>query len=77
MLTTALSILFSKRAEEAVDADAAELAEECTAGGGNDDFLNLRIASIFVILVGSMAGALFPVLARRSKWLHVPRPVFE
>ena len=41
------------------------------------DYMNLRIAAIFIILIGSTGGALFPVLARRSKWLHVPKSVFE
>lgn len=42
-----------------------------------NSLIGLRVASIFIILVGSMSGALFPVLARRSKWLHVPKGVFE
>ncbi|KAF9037712.1 ZIP-like iron-zinc transporter [Panaeolus papilionaceus] len=49
----------------------------CGNGGGSDIHLNLRIASIFIILVGSTSGALFPVLARRTSWLHVPRGVFD
>ncbi|KAG5647836.1 hypothetical protein DXG03_007760 [Asterophora parasitica] len=52
-------------------------AEECRSGGGADDFFGLRVASIFIILVGSSSGALFPVLARRSSWLHVPKGVFD
>lgn len=51
--------------------------EECLAGGGADTFLNLRIAAVFIILATSTTGALFPVLARRSSWLHVPKPIFE
>ncbi|KAF9031366.1 ZIP-like iron-zinc transporter [Hymenopellis radicata] len=50
---------------------------ECGSGGGADTFLGLRVASIFIIGFGSTAGALFPVLSRRSKWLHVPKPVFD
>ncbi|KAI5994081.1 Zinc/iron permease [Pisolithus orientalis] len=49
----------------------------CGSGGGADTYTGLRIASIFIILVGSGFGALFPVLARRSSWLHVPTPVYE
>ena len=49
----------------------------CGSGGGDDSHLNLRIASIFVILIGSSSGALFPILAKRSSWLHVPKSVFE
>ncbi|KAH6916036.1 zinc-regulated transporter 2 [Coprinopsis sp. MPI-PUGE-AT-0042] len=39
--------------------------------------MGLRIASIFVILVTSTAGALFPILARRATWLKVPKSVFD
>ncbi|RPD58926.1 ZIP zinc/iron transport family [Lentinus tigrinus ALCF2SS1-7] len=51
----------------------------CGSGGGARTDTKLRIASIFIILVGSLAGALFPVLTRRTKWLskRVPQPVFE
>ncbi|KAF4610702.1 hypothetical protein D9613_006917 [Agrocybe pediades] len=49
----------------------------CGLGGGSDTDFNLRIVAIFVILIGSSAGALFPILARRSKWLHVPKSVFD
>jgi zinc transporter 1/2/3 len=49
----------------------------CGSGGGATTYPQLRIASVFVILIGSMSGALFPVLARRSSWLHVPKAVFD
>jgi zinc transporter 1/2/3 len=49
----------------------------CGSGGGATTYPQLRIASVFVILIGSMTGALFPVLARRSSWLHVPKAVFD
>lgn len=41
--------------------------------------LPLRIASIFVILVGASFGALFPVLSRRTKFLRsrIPKGVFD
>ncbi|EIN09623.1 ZIP-like iron-zinc transporter [Punctularia strigosozonata HHB-11173 SS5] len=49
----------------------------CGKGGGSDSHFHLRIASVFIILVGSMSGALFPVLAKRTSWLSVPKPVFD
>lgn len=49
----------------------------CGSGGGADTYFGLRVASIFIILVGSMSGALFPVLARRTRWLQVPKAVFD
>ncbi|KAF8661365.1 hypothetical protein AX16_001459 [Volvariella volvacea WC 439] len=49
----------------------------CGAGDGVDTYLGLRIASIFIIFAGSCAGALFPVLAKRSSWLQVPKSVFD
>lgn len=54
-------------------------AEEvnCGSGGGADTYLGLRVASIFVIMAGSSFGALFPVLARRTRFLNVPTGLFE
>ncbi|KAI0741302.1 ZIP zinc/iron transport family [Daedaleopsis nitida] len=51
----------------------------CGSGGGDRSDTGLRIASIFIILIGSLAGALFPVLARRNKWLNqrIPHRVFD
>ncbi|KAJ6546055.1 ZIP zinc transporter-domain-containing protein, partial [Mycena vulgaris] len=37
----------------------------------------LRAASVFVILACATTGTLFPVLAKKSTWLHVPKSVFE
>ncbi|KAL8284219.1 hypothetical protein RQP46_004968 [Phenoliferia psychrophenolica] len=46
---------------------------------GQTDNLGLRIGAIFVILLTSLVGSLFPVLARRSPFLRarVPPLVFE
>lgn len=49
----------------------------CGSGGGANTYTGLRIASVFIILVGSGFGALFPVFARRSSWLHVPEHIYE
>ncbi|KAG1811497.1 Zinc/iron permease [Suillus subaureus] len=49
----------------------------CGSGGGATTYPQLRIASVFIILIGSLSGALFPVLAQRSSWLHVPKGVFD
>lgn len=49
----------------------------CGQGGGADTHTGLRIASVFIILVSSGTGALFPVLAKRSSWLQVPSSVFK
>jgi zinc transporter 1/2/3 len=49
----------------------------CDGGDNADTFFGLRVASIFIILFGSTCGALFPVLARRSKFINVPTPVFD
>ncbi|KAI0316008.1 ZIP-like iron-zinc transporter [Amylostereum chailletii] len=49
----------------------------CGSGGGSTSLQGLRIASIFVIWVGSTSGALFPVLAKRTKWLNVPIALFD
>ncbi|KAE8351630.1 Zinc/iron permease [Aspergillus coremiiformis] len=47
-------------------------APACDTGNAYDGRLGLRISSIFVIMIGSMFGAVFPVIAgqfRRSKYL--------
>lgn len=51
----------------------------CGSGGGDTGSTGLRIASVFIILFGSMFGALFPVLSRRSRWLapRIPKSVYE
>ncbi|KAK0501471.1 Zinc/iron permease [Armillaria luteobubalina] len=41
-------------------------APNCGSGGGADTYFGLRVASIFIILVGSTFGASFPVLAKNS-----------
>lgn len=49
----------------------------CT--GGNDytsDNLGARISAIFVILVGSLFGATFPVFAHRNRGVSIPAWVF-
>ncbi|KAG1728094.1 ZIP-like iron-zinc transporter [Suillus lakei] len=50
---------------------------DCGSGGGATTYAQLRVASIFIVLIGSTSGALFPVLAKRTSWLHVPKPVFD
>ncbi|CDO68402.1 hypothetical protein BN946_scf184815.g49 [Trametes cinnabarina] len=51
----------------------------CGSGGGDRRFTGLRIGSIFIILATSLIGALFPVLAKRTKWLNerIPTRVFD
>ncbi|KAF9069746.1 ZIP zinc/iron transport family [Rhodocollybia butyracea] len=53
-------------------------ADDCGSGGGADTFLGLRVASIFIILVGSMFGSLFPVIAAKySRIFRIPKAAFE
>ncbi|KAJ3730043.1 ZIP-like iron-zinc transporter [Lentinula guzmanii] len=53
-------------------------SDNCGSGGGADTFFGLRIASIFIILIGSMFGALFPVVSMRySDYVKVPKGIFE
>lgn len=50
----------------------------CGSGGGDDSMEGLRIASIFIVGVGSMFGATFPVVAYRSRLRNIiPNAVFE
>ncbi|WEW59643.1 low-affinity Zn(2+) transporter zrt2 [Emydomyces testavorans] len=43
----------------------------CQIGNGYDGNMNLRISAIFTLLVGSLLGALFPILVRQDP--HSPR----
>ncbi|KFY20564.1 hypothetical protein V491_03619, partial [Pseudogymnoascus sp. VKM F-3775] len=56
----------------------SELEEipQCGTGNEYDGRMGLRISAIFVIGFGSMFGALFPVLAARSKRMRIPKSVF-
>ncbi|KAF8637660.1 hypothetical protein AX17_002728 [Amanita inopinata Kibby_2008] len=66
--TISLAQLIERRSDNSIN---------CGTVGGGDDMLGLRIASIFIVMAGSTGGSLFPVLARRSSWLHVPKSVFD
>jgi zinc transporter 1/2/3 len=52
-------------------------SQNCGSGGGDDRFFGLRVASLFIILVGSSFGALFPVVTARTKWFKIPKAVYE
>ncbi|KDQ19003.1 hypothetical protein BOTBODRAFT_28478 [Botryobasidium botryosum FD-172 SS1] len=49
----------------------------CGAAHNEETHFNLRVGAIFILLVTSGAGSLFPVLAARSKLLNVPVAIFE
>ncbi|KAL1861734.1 low-affinity Zn(2+) transporter zrt2 [Diaporthe australafricana] len=49
---------------------------ECGSGNDYDGRLGLRISSIFVILVGSLLGAVVPIVLARSKRMRVPKTAF-
>lgn len=49
----------------------------CGSGGGATTYTGLRIASLFIIWFGSSLGASFPIIARRSSFIHVPHSIFE
>ncbi|KAF2440375.1 putative Low-affinity zinc transporter of the plasma membrane [Karstenula rhodostoma CBS 690.94] len=48
----------------------------CSSSNDYDGRIGIRISSIFVILVGSMFGAVFPVFARRNRQLGIPESLF-
>lgn len=49
--------------------------DQCSGVQSQDDFLNLRVASVFIILVTSAFGACFPLWARNRK--IIPMGVFQ
>ncbi|KAF2681324.1 zinc-regulated transporter 2 [Lentithecium fluviatile CBS 122367] len=58
-----------RQAEEAVE---EETRPACTTSNEYDGRMGVRISSVFVILIGSTLGAVFPVFARRNRSLGVP-----
>lgn len=76
MASTALNIArLVLRQDEGAESQPEEVI---TCGGDNeyDGRMGTRISSIFVILVASSFGAMFPVLARRTRHKLVPNWVF-
>ncbi|KAA1135389.1 high-affinity Zn(2+) transporter zrt1 [Puccinia graminis f. sp. tritici] len=55
----------------------ASIEDECSNIAPINEQLPLRIAAIFIILVTSMLGTLFPVLTRQSKRLSVSPWIYE
>ncbi|EAQ88907.1 hypothetical protein CHGG_05526 [Chaetomium globosum CBS 148.51] len=58
------------------DGDAAAAVPECEISPSSTDYWGLRIASIFVILIGSALGALLPVFLARTSRMQVPKLCF-
>ncbi|KAL8696741.1 MAG: hypothetical protein Q9224_002647 [Gallowayella concinna] len=56
----------------ATSAAAAETAVACESGNEFDGRTGVRISAIFVILIGSLFGACFPIYAARHKGIGVP-----
>ena len=66
-LVDTLSAVLQARQEDE-DSGGSSVTVDCDSGNDYDGRMGLRISSIFVILVGSLLGALLPVvLARNSK----------
>lgn len=63
-----------------VDLDTADPRDvTCYLNAGENDYnghLGERISALFVILIVSTAGTLFPVLATRARWLRIPLHVY-
>jgi zinc transporter 1/2/3 len=58
------------------DSDGAAAVPECQISPSSTDYWGLRIASIFVIFIGSAIGALLPVFLARTSRLRVPKLCF-
>jgi zinc transporter 1/2/3 len=57
------------------------MSEKPQCGGGaleegQDYDLPLHVAGLFLVLGASLFGAGFPVMAKKIKWLNIPKPVF-
>jgi len=49
----------------------------CGSGGSDTSFQSLRVASLFIIWATSSFAATFPIVARRSRVIHLPLAIFE
>ncbi|KAB5594798.1 Zinc-regulated transporter 1 [Ceratobasidium theobromae] len=56
---------------------STEEALQCGSVSREDTHFGLRVASIFIIFVGSSLGAIFPILASRLRTLNVHKSIFE
>ncbi|KAF9070007.1 ZIP-like iron-zinc transporter [Rhodocollybia butyracea] len=50
---------------------------DCSGSDTTDTLMALRIASIFIIYIAASLGALFPVLAKKSKFINAPKSLFD
>ncbi|KAJ7580254.1 ZIP-like iron-zinc transporter [Mycena floridula] len=50
---------------------------ECGFPQDGQSYFALRVASVFIILFTSTLGAIFPILAKRSRWVNAPKAVFQ
>ncbi|KAF8748374.1 ZIP Zinc transporter [Rhizoctonia solani] len=54
-----------------------EEAASCGNAENEDTYFGLRVASLFIILVTSTLGAVFPILASRLRFLNIHKSIFE
>ncbi|KAK3301636.1 Zinc/iron permease [Chaetomium strumarium] len=58
------------------EGDAEATVPECEASSASIDYWGLRIASIFIIFIGSAIGSLLPVFLARTSRMRVPKLCF-
>jgi zinc transporter 1/2/3 len=58
------------------DEGDAAVVPECDAGDSDSSYFGLRVASIFIILLGSILGAVVPIWLARTSSLRVPKLCF-
>ncbi|KAL5537145.1 hypothetical protein ACEPAF_968 [Sanghuangporus sanghuang] len=72
--TSALPVPTDTTSDSGDDDDSTD----CGSGNNPDIFFGLRVASVFIIMISSMIGAFFPIIARRSRLRNViPREAFD
>ncbi|CAN8098663.1 unnamed protein product [Discula destructiva] len=60
----------------AAESSSTSVTVDCDSGNDFDGRLGLRISSIFVIMIGSLLGAVAPIILARSSRLQVPKVAF-
>jgi zinc transporter 1/2/3 len=70
-----MDALFRRQDADTSDAGSS-VTIDCDSGNDFDGRIGVRISSIFVILAGSLIGAMLPVFLARSSRMHVPPVTF-
>ncbi|ROV89950.1 hypothetical protein VMCG_10103 [Cytospora schulzeri] len=62
--------------DDAASSMSSSVTVDCGSGNDYDGRMGLRISSIFVIFIGSVLGAVVPIVLARSERMRIPKTAF-